>query len=197
MVDVIVGKVGRAHGLRGDAVVDVRTDEPERRFAVGASFSSPGGDLTVSSTHWHGARLLVRFEGVLDREAAEALRGVELLLNVPADERPDDPEEFYDHQLVGLVVDDARGESVGVVTEVLHLPAQDLLVVRRADGTDTLVPFARDLVPIVDLDVRRARLAESADALSEVDDDNGTQNLASNASEPEPSQSEPSQPEPR
>jgi 16S rRNA processing protein RimM len=166
-VDVLVGRVGKAHGLRGDVVVDVRTDEPGRRFAVGTRFATPLGDLTVASTHWHGSRLLVRFDEIRDRDAAAALRGAELRTYVPANERPDDPEEFYDHQLVGLSVVDASGRRVGEVTEVLHLPAQDLLAVSRLDGSDTLLPFVRELVPGVDLGGGRLELSHQADWLAE------------------------------
>jgi 16S rRNA processing protein RimM len=165
-VDVLVGRVGKAHGLRGDVVVDVRTDEPARRFAAGTRFATPLGELTVASTHWHGSRLLVRFDEIDDRDAASELRGAELRTDVPADERPEDPEEFYDHQLVGLCVVDAAGRQVGEVTDVLHLPAQDVLAVARVDGSDTLLPFVHELVPDVDLVRGRIELSHQADWLS-------------------------------
>jgi 16S rRNA processing protein RimM len=158
-VELLVGRVGRAHGVRGDVVIDVRTDEPDRRFAVGTTFATSRGALTVSSSRWHGQRLLVTFESVSGRTAAEELRGTELRITVPADARPDDPEEFYDHHLVGLRADSASGEPLGEVTEVLHLPAQDVLVVRH-DGRDVLVPFVRDIVPDVELDAGRLVVAD-------------------------------------
>jgi 16S rRNA processing protein RimM len=96
-------------------------------------------------------RLLARFTGVDDRTAAETLRGLELRLEVPDDERPDDPEEFYDHQLIGLRARDRIGGEIGAVTDVLHLPAQDLLVL-DVDGREVLVPFVAELVPVVDLE---------------------------------------------
>ena len=99
-IELLVGKVGRAHGIRGDLFIDVRTDEPDRRFAPGTIFPTRRGPLTVASLRWHSSRLLVRFAEVPDRSVAEGLRGTELRVEVDADERPDDPEEFYDHQLV-------------------------------------------------------------------------------------------------
>lgn len=146
----MVGKVGRAHGVRGDVVLDVRTDEPERRFVPGTSFATARGELTIAVTRWHGQRLLARFEQVSDRTGAERVRGVELRAVVAADERPEDPEEFYDHQLLGLTAVTSSGEHLGPVREVLHLPAQDVLVVNVA-GNDVLVPFVTQLVPTVDL----------------------------------------------
>jgi 16S rRNA processing protein RimM len=150
-IEILVGRIGRAHGIRGDVVIHVRTDEPDRRFAGGSSFGTARGRLTVASTHWHGSQLLVRFAGVADRTAAEALRGVELRIEVPENETPDDPEEYYDHQLIGLRVRVDEGADLGVVTDVLHLPAQDLLVLDVV-GREVLVPFVSELVPVVDLD---------------------------------------------
>lgn len=153
-MEVVVGRVGRAHGVRGEVAVDVRTDTPELRFVPGAVFSTEAGQLTVRSTRWHGSRLLVTFEEISDRTAAERLRGVQLVADVPEDERPEDPDEFYDFQLVGLEVRTVGGESVGEVSEVVHLPMQELLVVRRDDGGEVLVPFVTEIVPDVDLDNR-------------------------------------------
>lgn len=150
-MELLVGTVGRVHGLRGDVFVEVRTDEPDRRFAPGTTFTTPRGVLTVGAYRWHGQRLLLSFVGVSDRSAAEAIKGVELLIAVPADERPDHPEEFYDHQLVGLTATTTVGDPLGEVVEVLHLPAQDVLVVRRPAG-DVLIPFVSDIVATVDLE---------------------------------------------
>lgn len=157
-IEILVGKVGRAHGLRGEVSIEVRTDEPDRRFAPGARFRTPRGDLTLAGAKWHGQRLLGKFHGTDDRTSAEALLGTELLVDVPADERPADPEEFYDHQLVGLQVEDEAGAPVGPVTELLHVPGQDILVVRRAGG-DVLIPFVAEFVPTVDLAGRRIVVA--------------------------------------
>ncbi|SDQ97491.1 ribosome maturation factor RimM [Thermostaphylospora chromogena] len=152
-MQLVVGRIGRPHGVRGEVTVDVRTDDPDRRFAVGSTLDTDppsAGPLRVRSTRNHAGLLLVRFDGVDDRNAAEALRGT--LLVVDAEDLPplDDPDEFYDHQLIGLAVWTVDGERVGQVADVLH-HGQDLLVVRR--GTEEVyVPFVRALVPEVDLD---------------------------------------------
>jgi 16S rRNA processing protein RimM len=157
-VTVVVGRVGRAHGLRGEVAVEVRTDDPDARFAPGAVLATeppPVGPLVVAATRWHAGRLLLSFAGVEDRSAAETLRGAVLLVEVSAPQRPSDPDEYYDHQLVGLTVEDLDGTALGTVTEVVHLPAQDLLAVRGSDRVEFLVPFVAALVPVVDLDNSR------------------------------------------
>lgn len=156
--------------MRGDVIIDVRTDEPERRFAPGTVFSTGRGSLTVAMSRWHGQRLLVAFEEVTARTAAEELRGVELRITVAADLRPDDPEEFYDHHLVGLRAENEAGQPLGEVSDVLHLPAQDVLVVRR-DGRDVLVPFVTDIVSVVDLDAGRVVIVEQPGLLDDAIDD--------------------------
>jgi len=159
-VEVLVGRLGRPHGIRGEITVDVRTDEPERRFAPGTTFRTGRGPLTLTAHRWHGDRLLATFVELPDRSAAEEWRGVELRIDVSASERPDDPDEFYDHQLVGLLVVDADGAELGRVREVLHLPGQDVLAVAtaksdaaggRAGAGEVLLPFVADIVPDVDL----------------------------------------------
>ena len=162
-MDVVVGRVGRAHGIRGELVVEPRTDEPDRRFAPGAVLhvaERGDGMLTVRSAHRQGARLRVSFAEVGDRESAEALRGALLAVDVDADERPEDAEEYYDRQLVGLVAVTTEGSTAGVVAEVMHLPAQDVLVLRRPDGAQALVPFVAELVPEVDLAAGRLVVAD-------------------------------------
>jgi 16S rRNA processing protein RimM len=173
-VELLVGRIGRAHGLRGEVIIDVRTDEPDQRFAAGTTFATARGTLTIASTKWHGQRLLATIDGVYDRSAAEGLRGTDLRLEVPRDDRPADPDEFYDHQLVGLRVETEAGESIGEVTEVLHLPAQDVIVVPH-EGRDVLVPFVSEFVPVVDLDSRRLVVVDRPGLLEEsLDDDADT-----------------------
>jgi 16S rRNA processing protein RimM len=166
--EVVVGRIGKAHGIKGEVSVELRTDEPERRFAAGAVLrtQAPQGrephgpdrpsTLTVRSTRWHQARLLVTFDEVRDRSKAEAVRGLLLAVDVDATETPEDPDEFYDHQLVGLRAVTTTGAEVGEVVEVVHGPVQDLLSLRAADGREILVPFVAQLVP--EVDVRGGRL---------------------------------------
>jgi 16S rRNA processing protein RimM len=177
VVELVVGRVGKPHGVRGEVSVEVRTDEPERRFADGTVLqvqapaqAPPDVDrparLTVSGTRWHQARLLVRFAEVTGRTAAEALRGSLLTAQVDTDDRPDDPDEFYDHQLVGLAAVTTDGRHVGEVAEVVHAPGQDLLSVRAEDGREVLVPFVSALVPRVDLEDRTVHVTDLPGLLS-------------------------------
>jgi len=159
---VVVGRIGRAHGIRGEVSVEPRTDEPERRFAAGSTLftRAPGGAvvpdrLTVGSTRTHQGRLLVRFDEIADRTAAERIRGTWLEVAVAPDERPEDPDDFYDHQLIGLAVVDPGGTALGEVARIEHTGAQDLLHLRLADGRVVLFPFVAALVPEVDVDAGR------------------------------------------
>jgi len=170
-VEVVVGVIGRPHGVRGEVAVEPRTDEPDRRFAPGQHVRSEGSPrtFTVASMRWHSGRLLVRFAGLDDRTAAEAVRGARLVVDVDPDERPEEPGEYYDRQLVGLAVRTAEGAAVGEVLAVLHLPAQDVLEIRTADGP-RLVPFVADLVPEVDLEGQVLIVADRAGLLAEIDE---------------------------
>ncbi|MEU7985578.1 ribosome maturation factor RimM [Streptosporangium canum] len=152
-MQLVIGRIGRPHGLRGDVSVEVRTDDPERRFAPGTAVATDpasAGPLVIESRRWHSGVLLVRFEGVNDRNRAEDLRGTTLVIDSADIPPSDDPDEFYDHQLIGLAVVTPDGERVGEVSDVLH-HGQDLLVVRRG-GAEVYVPFVKALVPVVDLD---------------------------------------------
>lgn len=154
-MEIVVGRVGRAHGIRGEVRVEPRTDSVEHRFAVGVELRADRGapkTLTVRAARSHGGGLLVRFAEVGDRTAAEALRGVTLSADVPAEERPDGADEYYDRQLVGLAARTSQGDPVGEIVDVMHLPEQEVLVVRKPDGSEALVPFVEALVPTVDLD---------------------------------------------
>ena len=147
---VVVGRIGPAHGLKGEVFVEPRTDEPERRFAPGETLRTVSGSLTVASSRVHSGRLVIRFEEIDGRNAAEAARGTELTCLVDPDERPEDPEEFYDHQLVGLRVETPGGELVGELERVEHGAAQDLLVIRTPER-EVLFPFVSVFVPEVDV----------------------------------------------
>ncbi|GAA2492431.1 ribosome maturation factor RimM [Streptomyces thermolineatus] len=158
-MQLVVGRIGRAHGIKGDVTVEVRTDEPELRLGPGAVLATDpasAGPLTVETGRVHSGRLLLRFEGVHDRTAAEALRNVLLIAEVDPDEVPEDPEEFYDHQLIDLDVVTVDGTEVGRITEISHLPQQDLLIVTTADGREVMIPFVAEIVPEIDLEEQRA-----------------------------------------
>lgn len=164
-----MGVVGRAHGIRGDVHIDLRTDEPGRRFQPGSGLRlASGAELRVERLRWDRGRLIVAFTDHLDRTAVESLRGERLFLDVPADELPSEPEEYFDRQLVGLRVLDVAGRQVGTVTEILHLPAQDCLAV-ATDRGQRLVPFVKALVPVVDLAGGFLRLAEVGGLLEDLE----------------------------
>ncbi|GAB2985114.1 ribosome maturation factor RimM [Saccharothrix stipae] len=155
-MDVVVGRVAKAHGISGELAVDVRTDSPETRFALGSVLAAKLRDgtsrnLTVAAARNHSGRLLVRFEEVLTRDVAETLRGTVLLGRTEDLPPTGDPDEFYDHELEGLTAELADGTKVGTVLEVVHGPGGELLVVKREDGSETLVPFVREIVPTVDI----------------------------------------------
>jgi 16S rRNA processing protein RimM len=216
---LIVGQIGKPHGIRGELLVTVRTDEPEARFVAGSVFTTQvprdrrvgtgparGGPigpptanavaatdgtsppntaaantaaantavpnasapntaaantpgvrfqvpekLTLESLRWHQGRIIAVFEGIDDRNVAEMLRGVMLCVDSEQIAPPDDPDEFHDHQLVGLRVESVDGESLGEVLRIDHAQASDLIVVRRPDGGTALIPFVRQIVPTVDI----------------------------------------------
>jgi 16S rRNA processing protein RimM len=161
-VQLVVGRIGRAHGIKGEVSVEVRTDEPELRLAPGAVLvTDPAatGPLTIATGRVHSGRLMLRFEGVSDRSGAEALRNTLLIAEVDPEQVPEDPEEFYDHQLIDLDVVTTDGREIGRITEISHLPYQDLLVVGRPDGSEVLIPFVAEIVPEIDLEEQRAVIA--------------------------------------
>ena len=170
-MQLVVARIGRAHGIKGEVTVEVRTDEPESRLGPGAVLATDpptAGPLTIERGRVHSGRLLLRFEGVQDRTAAEALRNTLLIAEVDPDEQPEDPDEFYDHQLTDLDVVTSAGVSVGRVEEVAHPPGQDLLVVRREDGSEALIPFVTEIVPEVDLAAQRIVVDPPPGLLDEV-----------------------------
>lgn len=165
-MELVVGRVVKSHGVTGEVVVEIRTDDPADRFAPGTRLRAKGPfdggaegsavSYVIESVRQHGGRLLVRLAGVADRDAADALRGS--LFVIDADDLPpiDEPDTYYDHQLVG----------VGVVTEVVHTAAGELLAVKR-DSDEVLVPFVRAIVTSVSLD----------DGIVEIDPPHGLLNL--------------------
>ena len=153
-MDLVVGRIGRPHGIRGELTVEVRTDDPETRFAPGAVLrTEPAerGPVTVEEVRSRPGGLVVAFAGIADRTAAEALRGTVLVVDSESLPPLADAEEWYDHQLIGLAAVTADGDRLGELTEVVHRPGSDLLVVRDLDGREHLVPFVRDIVPTVDV----------------------------------------------
>ncbi|WP_436537281.1 ribosome maturation factor RimM [Actinoplanes sp. HUAS TT8] len=171
---LVVGQIGKPHGIRGEVSVVVRTDEPEERFTVGSVFTTevprdrrvnagpagtpvPGArfevpkQLTLESIRWHQGRGIAVFEGIHDRNVAEAMRGVYLQVDSAELTPPDDPDEFHDHQLVGLRVETVDGVVLGTVQRIDHAPSSDLIVLAKSGGGTALIPFVTAMVPTVDL----------------------------------------------
>jgi len=174
---LIVARVTRPHGLRGEVSLQIRTDEPDTRIAVGSTLLIISDEdvldtdrepqrITVLARRWQGDRLLVRFDGYRDRDHVLGLRGRLLVAEVDPGHVPEEPDEWFDFQLVGLNVDTQSGRRVGEVIAVVHLPGQDLLSVDTGSG-QRMVPFAADLVPEVDLAAGRLVIADLPGLLTE------------------------------
>lgn len=181
-----VGRLTKAHGLKGALKLELFTDDPERRFVPGAVFSlqvpkeSPwhGKHLTFRELRWYNQQPVGFFEGVDDRTAAETL--VKAILWVEIGDEPEgdaEPDAWYDHQLVGLAVV-RDGVKIGEVAHVDHLPAQDLLVVKTAGG-EVMVPFVAAIVPEVDLEAGTVTVTPPAGLFEELADDAASDDAAS------------------
>ncbi len=162
-MELTVGRIVKAHGITGEVVVEVRTDDPDTRFAPGAAVRArrPAGhedSYRIDAVRDHGSRLLMRLAGVDGRTAAEQLRGA--LLVIDSEDLPPiaEPDTYYDHQLEGLRVQTVSGQPIGVVAEVLHTAAGELLAVRRDDAGEVLVPFVEAIVTAVSLDAQTVEI---------------------------------------
>ena len=150
-----VGRIGKAHGILGEATIEVRTDEAEDRFAIGAVLETEShGNLTVASARVHNGILLLSFDGIEDRNAIEGLRNELLYADVDIDAPGVDEDDYHVLQLIGCKAFLVDGDEFGEVSEVLNLPGQDVLVI-KSESAETLIPFVRQLVPIVDIKARR------------------------------------------
>ena len=156
-MDLVVGRIAKAHGITGEVVVEVRTDDPDERFAVGnrLRLTNPrrglDREVSIAAMRPHSGRLLLRLDGVPDRDGAAALRGSLFVVDTAELPPIDDPDEFYDHQLEGLTARTVGGDVIGTVTEVLHTPGTELLSIRTEAGAEVLVPFVSEIVTEVSL----------------------------------------------
>ena len=152
---LLVGRIGRAHGILGEATIEVRTDEPDKRFAVGAKVNTDKhGDLTIVSGRVHNGILLLGFAGITTRNQIEELRNEMLYSDVDINESTGDEDEYHVLQLIGCIAYLQSGEKFGEVSDVINLPAQDLLAIETEQG-ETLIPFVRQLVPEVEVKNKR------------------------------------------
>jgi 16S rRNA processing protein RimM len=150
-----VGRIGKAHGILGEATIEVRTDEAENRCALGAIMETDNhGNLTVASARVHNGILLLGFEGIEDRNAIEALRNELLYADVDIQAPGIDEDDYHVLQLIGCTAYLVDGDEFGIVTDVLNLPGQDVLAIKNAEG-EVLIPFVHQLVPVVDIKAKR------------------------------------------
>ena len=156
---VTVGRIAKPHGVRGEVAVQNRSDNPDRWSPGAVLHDGTGRTFTVRTVRPHGERLLVTFEEVPDRSAAEAVAGTELL--VPESELPELPDgQWWSHQVEGIEVVTDQGRALGRVAEVLPYPAQDLWRIVGADEAEMLFPAAEDLIVSIDIPGGRAVVRE-------------------------------------
>ena len=149
-MQLVVGRIGRAHGVLGEATIEVRTDDPDLRFAVGEKLTLENGNtLTISSNRWHNQILLLSFNGIDDRNKIEELR--DQLLYAEVDTKANQPGEYHFQQLIGCQVILADGSKLGEVKEIVQLPGQDLLSVESAKG-EVLIPMVKQIIVSIDVD---------------------------------------------
>jgi len=156
-MDLVVGRLGRPHGIHGEISVEVRTDEPEIRFAKGSKLSvkESNNQLTVLSSRWHQEKMLVKFEEITDRDLANEIKGKTLTIKIDPNSIETKKDQYYEFQLAGLKVIDKNDKTLGQIKEVITNLAQDLLVVETVDKREVLVPFVKQIVTNVDLDKKQ------------------------------------------
>ena len=175
-----VGRLTKAHGLKGALKIELYTDEPEKRFVPGAKFTLQvpedsmwaGKELELNELRWYNDHPVGFFKDVDDRNVAETL--VKAILWVDIDgETQSDPDAWYDHQLVGLdVLRD--GVKVGTVARLEHMPAQDLLVINSSSG-EVMLPFVKALVPSVDIEAKTVTITPPGGLFEEIVDEDATE----------------------
>ena len=152
---LLVGRIGRAHGILGEATIEVRTDDPDIRFAIGAIVNTDKhGDLTIVSGRVHNGILLLGIKGITTRNQIEELRNEMLYSDVDINESTGDDDEYHVLQLIGCITYLESGEEYGEVSDVINLPGQDLLAIKTQEG-ESLIPFVHQLVPEVDIKNKR------------------------------------------
>ena len=152
---LLVGRIGRAHGILGEATIEVRTDDPNIRFAIGATVNTDKhGDLIIVSGRVHNGILLLGFKGITTRNQIEELRNEMLYSDVDINESTGDDDEYHVLQLIGCMTFLESGQEYGEVSDVINLPGQDLLAIKTQEG-ESLIPFVHQLVPEVDVKNKR------------------------------------------
>ena len=155
-MQLVVGRIGRAHGVQGEATIEVRTDDPDIRFAVGQSVTlADGRSLKISANRWHNQILLLSFLGINDRDQIEELR--DQLLYAEVDTNSTEPGEYHFQQLIGSQVVLPDGSNLGLVTEVVQLPGQDLLSVASQKG-EVLIPMVKQIIISIDVEKKLIKI---------------------------------------
>ena len=148
-MQLVVGRIGRAHGVLGEATVQVQTDDPDLRFKVGAKLILDNGkDLIIRSARWHNQILLLAFDGVVDRNQIEELR--DQMISAEVDITSLSPGEYHYQQLLGCQVFLQNDELIGEVDEIVKLPSQDLLSVVK-NGKKVLIPMVKKIIISIDI----------------------------------------------
>ena len=148
-MQLVVGRIGRAHGVLGEATIDVQTDDPDLRFKVGSKLTLDSGrELTIKSARWHNQILLLGFEGVNDRNQIEALRDQFISSQVDLSQLA--PGEYHYQQLIGSQVYLENDQLIGEVGEVVKIPGQDLLAVDQ-NGQRVLIPMVKQIIISIDV----------------------------------------------
>ena len=152
-MQLVVGRIGRAHGVLGEATIEVRTDNPDQRFPLGSKLTLDSGrELIVKSARWHNQVLLLTFEGITDRNQIEALK--DQLLSANVDTSDLGPGEYHYQQLIGSTVFLNSGQLLGPVTEIVALPGQDLLAVEY-QGRQVLIPMVKAIITSIDIENKK------------------------------------------
>jgi len=178
-VSIVIARIGKPHGIRGEVTVQTHTDDPVGRYVPGAIYATEAASgtgvprsLTIASARLHQKTWLLGFEEIPDRTGAESLRGTRLVLDdgdAPADESEGYEDGWYESDLVGLRAEDPAGSVIGEINGLTIGAAQDLLHVRLADGREGLVPFVEALVPVVDVEGGRV-VVDAPDGLFDLAD---------------------------
>ena len=185
-----MGRLLKAHGLKGAIKLELYTDSPNERFVPGAVLKLQvpetstwyGKTVTVKELRWYNQSPVIFLEGIEDRDASEALIRAILLIDADAEVLPTEDDAWYDHQLVGLKVL-RDGQEIGTVARVDHMPAQDLLAVKTASG-ETLVPFVKAIVTAVDIEAGTVTVNPPLGLFEEIEADTAPEALVEEIPEP-------------
>ncbi len=175
---VLLGIVGGAHGIKGEVRVQSFTDDPEDLGAYGPLSATDGRRFTVASARRQKNVVVVRFKEIADRNAAEALNGTELFVERDVLPAPEESDEFYVEDLVGLAVETIAGEAVGTVVAVHDFGAGDVIEIQPKSGTSVMIPFSEAAVPEIDAEAGLMRVEPVAAGLVDAEPEEGEDGAA-------------------